>query len=213
MFFIPRETQAAGSSTFKSQSPDNADRSTPLASIRSRENLMSRKVCNNNRGFSLLEVIVALAIMGIAFITVLRLFSEGIRTLDYTEQYLKGITLANTKIGELELADFNVNVFYGDFENESRYRWELTLLPYDTILNNDLDRIYLMQADLKVLWNDMGVERQVELVTLKTLGKSYSAMDSVIAGTNKQGRDNPKPTGVAPPATGSPGSPNPSGRQ
>ena len=155
----------------------------------------------DNRGFSLLEVIVALAIMGIALITILRLFSEGIRTLGFTDQYLKGITLANNKISELELLDFNVDVFSGNFPEEQGYQWALTMTPYESLLNNESDSIYLMQINLKVLWDDAGRERNVELVTLKTLGKSYSASDLVIAGTDQRGRENPAPTT---PLTGTP---------
>ena len=49
----------------------------------------------NDDGFSLLEVIVALAIMAMGFITVLQLFSGSIRSVSLSEQYLKGTSLAH----------------------------------------------------------------------------------------------------------------------
>ncbi|MBT5968283.1 MAG: prepilin-type N-terminal cleavage/methylation domain-containing protein, partial [Nitrospina sp.] len=52
----------------------------------------------NNDGFSLLEVIVALAIMAMGFVTVLQLFSGSIRSVSLSEQYLKGTSLAHSKL-------------------------------------------------------------------------------------------------------------------
>ena len=49
----------------------------------------------NNDGFSLLEVIVALAIMAMGFVTVLQLFSGSIRSVSLSEQYLKGTSHAH----------------------------------------------------------------------------------------------------------------------
>lgn len=145
---------------------------------------MLRKLLNSE-GFSLLEVIVALAIMGVGFVTVLHMFSEGIRTLDYSDQYMKAITLANNKLAELDLMDFEADTLSGVFKNEENHRWELTIMPYESILNDPLENILLMKVALKVLWNDMGRERNVELVSIRTVGKNYSASDSVILGTNK----------------------------
>ncbi len=159
----------------------------------------------NSQGFSLLEVIVAMAIMGVGFVTVLHMFSEGIRTLDYSDQYMKAITLANSKLAELDLMDFEVDTFSGVFKNEENHRWELTIMPYESILNDPLENILLMTVALKVLWNDMGRERNVELVSIRTLGKNYSASDPVIMGSSKGERlklaQPPTPAGA--PATAS----------
>lgn len=125
----------------------------------------------------MLEVIVAMSIMAAGFITVLSLFSEGVRSLGFTDQYLKGVTLASNKMNELELANFNISSFSGTFDKEEKYRWELTITPYDSTLNNEKENIFLVKVGMKVLWEDMGREKNVELVTLKTLGKNSSVTD------------------------------------
>jgi prepilin-type N-terminal cleavage/methylation domain-containing protein len=164
----------------------------------------------NSQGFSLLEVIVAMAIMGVGFVTVLHLFSEGIRSLDYSDQYMKAITLANNKLTELELTDFEADAFSGVFANEETYSWEMTITPYESILNDPLENIQLMQVALKVTWTDLSRERSVELASIKTKGKSYSAADLVIMGTNKgerlkQAQATPPTPSGAPAGTGTSG--------
>jgi len=100
-----------------------------LALIPLREKLRLNKP--NNDGFSLLEVIVALAIMAMGFVTVLQLFSGSIRSVSLSEQYLKGTTLAHSKLGELEVNNYSVSEFEGIFPDEKtisgnlRYRHTL----------------------------------------------------------------------------------------
>lgn len=139
----------------------------------------------NEQGFSLLEVIVALAIMAVGFVTVLQLFSGSIRSVGMSEEYLKGIALANNKISELELADFVTEEFSGQFENEEDYSWELNIEPYDTPLNKEDANILVFQVNLAVSWSQSGKERNVELVTLRTLGDTYPAADSILSGSEK----------------------------
>jgi len=141
----------------------------------------------DEQGFSLLEVIVALAIMSVGFVTVLQLFSGSIRSVGMSEEYLKGIALANHKMGELELADFVTEKFSGQFENEDDYSWELNIEPYDTPLNKEDANIRVFKVNLEVLWNQSGKERNVELVTLRTLGDTHPSADSILLGLNKTG--------------------------
>ena len=78
--------------------------STPLP-----EEQASKKKKPCEAGFSLLEVIVALAIMALGFFTVMQLFSGSIRTVGLSEQYLKAVILAHSKMGELELASYRID--------------------------------------------------------------------------------------------------------
>lgn len=154
---------------------------------------------------------MAMAIMGVGFVTVLHLFSEGIRSLDYSDQYMKAITLANNKLTELELMDFEVDTFSGEFPNEETHHWELSIMPYDSILNDPLENIQLMQVSIKVTWNDLSKERNVELVSIKAKGTTYSAADTVIQGTNKGERQKLAPASAQPtPFSGAPTGTSPS---
>ena len=141
----------------------------------------------DEEGFSLLEVIVALAIMAVGFVTVLQLFAGSIRSVEKSEEYLKGITLANHKLNELELIDFETEEFSGQFEGEEDYGWELNIEPYETPLNKLNDNIQIIKINLQVFWNHFGKQGIVELATLRTLGEIYPSTDSVLQGSNKSG--------------------------
>ena len=150
-----------------------------LALIPLREKLRLNKP--NNDGFSLLEVIVALAIMAMGFVTVLQLFSGSIRSVSLSEQYLKGTTLAHSKLGELEVNNYSVTEFEGIFPDEKNYRWQLQVSPHASPLNSKEKNIQLSEVTLNVLWEDAGKTRDVEISTLKVDGATHPGSDSFLA--------------------------------
>ena len=146
--------------------------STPLLENRK---LISWK---NEQGFSLLEVVVALTILAGGFLTVLNLFSGSVLSVDFSGQYLKAVTLANSKINELEMLNFQTSEYSGKFKNEESYRWEVDIAPHDSQLNDPGSGIQLQEILLKVLWEDRGQTRNVELATLHMKGQRYPASNS-----------------------------------
>ena len=135
----------------------------------------------NNDGFSLLEVIVALAIMAIGFVTVSQLFSGSIRSVTLSEQYLKGTTLAHSKLGELEVSNYSFSEFKGTFPDEKKYRWQLQIKPHTSSLINKDDNILLSEVTLNVLWEDKGKTHNIELNTIKVDGELHPGTDSLLA--------------------------------
>jgi general secretion pathway protein I len=135
----------------------------------------------NNNGFSLLEVIVALAIMAMGFVTVLQLFSGSIRSVSLSEQYLKGTTLAHSKLGELEVNNYSDTEFEGLFPDEKKYRWQLEISPHTSPLNSKENNIQLSEVTLNVLWEDAGKTRNIELNTIKVDGTSHPGSDLSLA--------------------------------
>jgi len=146
--------------------------STPLPENRKLKSL------RNEQGFSLLEVVVALTILAGGFLTVLNLFSGSVLSVDFSGQYLKAVTLANSKINELEMLNFQPSEYSGKFKNEESYRWEVDIAPYDSPLNDPGSGIQLQKVLLKVLWEDRNQTRNVELATLHMKGQTYPASDS-----------------------------------
>jgi prepilin-type N-terminal cleavage/methylation domain-containing protein len=135
-------------------------------------------IWKNEQGFSLLEVVVALTILAGGFLTVLNLFSGSVLSVDYSGQYLRAVTLANSKINELEILNFQPSEYSGKFESEESYRWKLDIEPHDSALNDSNSSIQLEKVLLKVLWEDRGQTRNVELATLHLKGQTYPVSDS-----------------------------------
>jgi general secretion pathway protein I len=135
----------------------------------------------DNKGFSLLEVIVALAIMAIGYMTVFNLFSVSITALGMSDQYQQAINLANSKLSEIEMLNYETEETSGTFKNKEDFKWTLNIEPYESSLNDPEENIALSKVVLKVLWQDNQKARNVELVTLMLNGETHPAPDSQLA--------------------------------
>jgi hypothetical protein len=128
-----------------------------------------------------LEVIVALAIMAIGYMTVFNLFSVSIKSLGMSDKYQRAVDLANSKLSEIEMLNYETAELSGTFENEEDFQWSLSIEPYESSLNDPDENINLSQVILKVLWQDNQKTHNVELVTLKLNGEAHPATDSQLA--------------------------------
>jgi len=144
----------------------------------------------SDNGFSLLEVIVALAIMAMGFVTVSQLFSGSIRSIGLSEQYLKATTLAHSKLGELEINNYNRPELKGTFINDKNYHWDLEVSPYSSELNSTPNNIQLSKVILNVHWEDTNQIRNIKLNTLKVNGSSHPGENSFLANAFRGGKLN-----------------------
>ena len=159
---------------------------TPLQEEQKSKNL-------SDNGFSLLEVIVALAIMAMGFVTVSQLFSGSIRSIGLSEQYLKATTLAHSKLGELEINNYNDPELKGTFINEKNYHWDLEISPYSSKLNSTKNNIQLSEVILNVHWVDVNKVRNITINTLKVNGSSHPGEDSFLGNAFRGGNLNIEP--------------------
>jgi len=130
------------------------------------------------------------------FLAVVNLFSGSVRSVNLSSQYLKAVTLANSKMNELEIENFFLDDKSGGFKNEENYRWELEIAPYDSSLNNENSRIQLQKILLKVFWNDNGKPRKLELATLRLDGQTYPVADKRLKQIFKGGAVNIRTEGT-----------------
>ena len=130
---------------------------------------------HNEKGFTLLEIIVALTILAGGILTLVQMFSGSLNQAAQADRYLNGVYLAQQKFSQLEMNNFKSDIMEGVFENHENYRWQLELLPYESSLNNEEARIKIQKVSLRVYWEDGSQEKAVQLVSLKTLGETHTA--------------------------------------
>ncbi len=95
--------------------------------VRKKENFTSLKKVNkwlrsslkphlrSLMGFTLIEIVISLAIIGISIVTILQLFSGGLRSIKVSDDYLRATILARNKISALEFKFSNKPVSNLDY--------------------------------------------------------------------------------------------------
>ncbi len=111
-----------------------------------------------DRGFTLFEVVVAIAVLGIGIAMVMQLFSGGLRSGRASQDYTLGVILAREKMEETLIEPVEGS---GEFDNG--YRWQADVASYGSS-EEDLN---LLEIKVRVSWPDSNKERSVELVTLR----------------------------------------------
>jgi general secretion pathway protein I len=122
------------------------------------------------RGFSLLEILVAFSIMAISIGMLLSIFSSGLRNATVSEEYTSAVQIAEAIISrpgnEAPLQPGRSN----GVEND-KYRWELTVEPFnltDETIDTRIIPARLFMVTAIVSWAEGGGrERQFELTELK----------------------------------------------
>lgn len=123
---------------------------------------MRAKRSQKNNGFTLLEVMIALSIVGIAMVVMLGLAQRSILVNSRLQQMTRATLLAKQKMAEIENGiSFGLDQNKGDFtEPNQAFSWRKVTTP--TPITG------IAQIDLSVLWGD---ERDNELVTLTSFIK------------------------------------------
>ncbi len=128
------------------------------------EVLDSRSSALNFRaeGFTLVEVIIAIAILGICLTLIMQLFAGGLRAARTSCDYSRAVIHAKDKLEEI--LEFPVQEA-GTFEDG--FKWESEVLPYEQYEGSTYE---LMQVKVKVTWSDVQQSpRKVELTSLKVV--------------------------------------------
>jgi general secretion pathway protein I len=122
----------------------------------------------SQHGFSLLEVLVAFAILAVSLGVLLGIFSRATSATIASAQYSQAATLAEsllTLVGhEILLEEGTVSG-----ETESGFSWELTLLELDLSeeFPTSTPSVTAYRVNAGVLWFDAGRPRRLMLATLK----------------------------------------------
>jgi general secretion pathway protein I len=125
---------------------------------------------NKQRGFSLLEILIAFSILALSLGILLKIFSAGVNTAGVAEEYTVAVRIAESLMaGTVEDAPLKPSQAAG-VENK-KYHWRVSVSPFQfTAENLDVSAIaaVLFKVKVTVSWGD----RRVELITLKLANKT-----------------------------------------
>ena len=119
----------------------------------------------SRNGFTLVEVLVALAIAALAGGFLLQIFSQGLRNVDTAGRYLRATAVAESVLATvgsevpLEPGDSTGSV-------DGSYRWNVKIEPFDETRDGDLP-VRLYDVEITVAWGEQARERTVSLRTLR----------------------------------------------
>jgi general secretion pathway protein I len=133
-----------------------------------------RPRAGSSAGFTLLEVLVAFAILSVAVVAVIQGFAQGLRLLKVAGDHQQAVLLADQKAREV------VNpVEAHDKGQDGAFDWERSVT---IVATPDLERTpatrkwHVYQIDVKVRW---GETRGVQVMTLRTLAEQPASGASV----------------------------------
>ncbi len=115
----------------------------------------------SQKGFTLLEIIIAVAILGIGMVMVMQLFSGGLRTARTSKEYTNAVIHAKIKMEEMI-----INPVQESGEFPDGFHWQTDVTPYESSYN---DKVKTVKITVKVYHYASADKCLVELATLKTM--------------------------------------------
>ena len=123
---------------------------------------------NRGRGFTLLELLVALTLFAVVGGSLLKLFHSGLRTARLAGDQAHAVLLARSKLTELQAYPaLQPGALSGDFDEG--YRWEAILVQApDVGVTGETSRgpLHLLDLVLTVSWGDGDEARSFTLHSL-----------------------------------------------
>ncbi len=123
-------------------------------------------------GFTLLEVLVALAILGIAIAVVLQLFSANLRAVAASDNYVSAVIRAEAKMREVLDDDKLSEKSSSELTNEG-YRIDTSVTTALKDRTQDL-QVALLNVSVTVRWTNGTKERALTLNTMKLVNKQIN---------------------------------------
>ncbi len=121
---------------------------------------------NNNKGFSLLEILVAFSILSISLGILLRIFSSGVNTAIVAEEYTVATQIAESLMVKTGIeTPLEEGVTNGD--EKEKYYWHVAMEKISNPVDEEDESSAFMLVKVKVWWGEDKSYRAVELKAVK----------------------------------------------
>jgi general secretion pathway protein I len=124
------------------------------------------------KGFTLLEVLVAIAILGVGLTIVIELFSGGLRLGRASEEYTRAVNYARIKMEEIAVKPtMKEGSEEGEFDNT--FRWQVVVKKVNLLpMENKPDfkpPANFFQVQVNVIWKSGSKEKSTRMESYKTV--------------------------------------------
>jgi len=122
---------------------------------------------SSNRGFTLIETLVAISILAISLVVILQLFSGGLKSSKLSDEYTRGIFYAKEKMDEILLAEeLTEGVINGKVDDD--FRWRAEALHLDIEETKDLKLPFrAFNINVDVMWDAGGRDKHFTISAIK----------------------------------------------
>ncbi len=124
------------------------------------------------RGFTLIEVLVAMTVLALALVPLLRIYSGGATGADTADHYLRASAVAESLLAS---AGSEYSLQEGEITGRSagKFDWTLTIRPYRPELNQN-SPLELFEVEAAVRWTRGARTRRLTLTTLRAAERTAS---------------------------------------
>lgn len=120
---------------------------------------------SRSRGFTLLELLVALTLFAVVGGTLLQFFQSGLRTARLAGAHTHAVFLARSKLTELQAySHLQPGTLAGVFDDG--YQWQVILSTDENTAVDERSRIQPLDLRLTVSWGEPGERRSFTLHSL-----------------------------------------------
>ena len=125
----------------------------------------------STRGFTLIEILVAISILSISLVVIFQLFSGGLKSSRLSDQYTKGIFHAKEKMEEILLStDFAEEEAGGEFGD--LFRWKSATVRIEQAEDEEAKLPFnTFNISVDVMWNEGDKEKHFAISTMKVVEK------------------------------------------
>jgi general secretion pathway protein I len=127
---------------------------------------VTERQASRSGGFTLVEILVALAILGLTFGLAFNALSGGFDWLGRTGSQQRAVTIAETTLARVG-HDIVLRDGRQQGSDADGYRWEVEVAPYGNTGDTAIGRLIGHLVSVTVTWRDLRLTRSVHLTGLR----------------------------------------------